>query len=182
MEKPEDEQEGDEASPTHIDCLAGVDLTFKFYTVPRYVGLIQSKNVDFFRDENEDILVNDDLQEDLLRVCRLFELFECYCPEDQVTFAPPLYRKLKKNQIIKAIPYYFKQMNETEERIENPMWEYDNRVFFYTEIQRRIIYGILRRMYAIMAECVCEMLTMVQSQVLSSIVMVQKYLGHLLYN
>ena len=48
-------------SPSHLDSLAGVDLTFKFYTVARYVGLIQSKNVDFFRDENEDILVNDDL-------------------------------------------------------------------------------------------------------------------------
>ena len=42
------------------DSLAGVDLVFKFYTVPRYVGLIQSKSVDFFRDELEDILVNDD--------------------------------------------------------------------------------------------------------------------------
>ena len=56
-----------------------MDLTFRFYTVARYVGLIQSKNVDFFRDENEDILVNDDLQEDLLRVCRIFELFESHC-------------------------------------------------------------------------------------------------------
>ena len=71
-----------EACPSHIDSLAGVDLIFRFYTVPRYVGLIQSKNVDFFRDEDEDILVNDDLQEDLLRVCRLFELFESFCPEE----------------------------------------------------------------------------------------------------
>jgi len=38
----------------------------------------------------------------------------------------------------------------------------DSRIFFYTEMQRRIIYGVLRRMYAILAECVCEMLTMVQ--------------------
>ena len=37
----------------------------------------------------------------------------------------------------------------------------DSRIFYYTEIQRRIIYGILRRMYAIISECVCEMLTMV---------------------
>lgn len=60
------------------------------------------------------------------------------------------------------------------------MWQNDHRVFFYTEIQRRIIYGILRRMYAIIAECVCEMLTMVQQQVHSSVAMVQKYIGHLL--
>lgn len=43
------------------DSLAGVDLCFRFYTVPRYVGLIQSKSVDFFRDERDDILINDDL-------------------------------------------------------------------------------------------------------------------------
>ena len=91
-----------------MDSLAGVDLTFRFYTVPRYVGLIQSKNVDHFRDENEGILVNDDLQEDLLRVCRLFNLFDSHIPEEKVMFAAPLFRKLKKNQIIKAIPYYFK--------------------------------------------------------------------------
>lgn len=92
--------------------MAGVDLVFRFYTVPRYVGLIQSKNVDFFRDEDDDdILVNDDFQEDLLRVCRLFELFDCYLSEDQVRFTPPLFRKLKKTQIIKAIPYYFKKIS-----------------------------------------------------------------------
>ena len=78
-------------------------------------------------------------------------------------------------------------MEETEKLNESfetevPMAESDSRVFFFTEIQRRIIYGILRRMYAIMAEGVCEMLTMVQSQALSSIAMVQKYLGHLLFN
>ena len=49
-------------------------------------------------------------------------------------------------------------VNESE--AECPMWANDSRVFFYTEIQRRIIYGILRRMYAILAEGVCEMLTM----------------------
>jgi len=50
--------------------------------VPRYVGLIQAKNVDFFRDESDDILVNDDLQEDLLRVCQLFKLIDNFIPED----------------------------------------------------------------------------------------------------
>ena len=64
------------ASPTDLDSLAGVDIQFRFYNVPRYVGLIQSKNVDFFRDESEDILVNDDLQEDLLRVCQIFKLID----------------------------------------------------------------------------------------------------------
>ena len=44
-----------------FDSQASVDLQFSFYTVPRYVGLIQSKNVNFLRDEKEDILVNDDL-------------------------------------------------------------------------------------------------------------------------
>ena len=87
--------------------LAGVDLCFRFLTVPRYVGLIQSKNVDFFMDDCHDILVNDDLQEDLLKVCRLFNLIDQNVGEERVTFAPPLFAKLKKSQIIKAIPYYF---------------------------------------------------------------------------
>ena len=78
------------------DSLAGVDLCFRFYTVPQYVGLIQSKSVDFFRDEREDILVNDDLQEDLLRVCRIFNLFDCFITEERVKYAPPLFRKLKE--------------------------------------------------------------------------------------
>ena len=57
-------------------------------------------------------------------------------------------------------------MNKTEELSEDDeaevsMAQNDHKVFFYTEIQRRIIYGILRRTYAIVSECVCEMLTMV---------------------
>ena len=72
--------------------------------------MIQSKNVDYFKDTNEPILVNDDFQQDLLRVCRLFNLLDCYVPEDKVLFMPPLYRKLKKHQIKKAIPYYFRLM------------------------------------------------------------------------
>lgn len=54
-------------------------------------------------------------------------------------------------------------MADLDESVEVTMEASDYRIFFFTEIQRRIIYGILRRMYAIMAECVCEMVTMVQS-------------------
>ena len=53
------------------------------------------------------------------------------------------------------------ELDDWEDSMEVAMEENDNRVFFYTEIQRRIIYGILRRTYAMVAECVCEMLTMV---------------------
>lgn len=49
----------------------------------------------------------------------------------------PLFHKIKKTQIIKVIPYYFKQMQELddwEDSMEVAMEENDNRVFFYTEI------------------------------------------------
>ena len=100
------------------DSFAGVDLVMSFYTAPSYAGLIQSKNVDFLRDECDEILVNDDLQEDLLRVCRLFNLFDCFISEERVKFAPPLFRKLKKSQIIRAIPFYFKNAQGDESELE----------------------------------------------------------------
>ena len=71
-------------------------------------------------------------------------------------------------QIIKAIPWYFAHMTEKEELAmpfdgDISMDRNDHRIFWYDSIQRRIIYGILRRTYAIIAECVCEMMTMLQS-------------------
>lgn len=57
-------------------------------------------------------------------------------------------------------------MTETEDSdqsfdAEISMDRNDHRVFWYDKIQRRIIYGILRRTYAIIAECICEMMTMI---------------------
>ena len=57
-------------------------------------------------------------------------------------------------------------MKETEDSkqsfdAEIPMDHTDHRIFWYDKIQRRIIYGILRRTYAIIAECICEMMTMI---------------------
>lgn len=82
-------------------------------------------------------------------------------PEEKIRFAPPFFQKLKKNQIIKSIPFYFAMLREVGDQTDVPMDRTDSRIFWYTQIQRRIIYGILRRVYAIMAEFLCEMLTMV---------------------
>ena len=60
--------------------------------------------------------------------------------------------------------------------------ETDNRVFFFNEIQRKIIYGILRRMYALVAETFHEMLIMLPRQSVVSLAMAEKYFGQLLYN
>ena len=72
--------------------------------------------------------------------------------------------------------------DDVDESKKNSKEGRDNRIFVYTEIQRRIIYGVLRRTYAIVSECVCEMLTMIQEQTLASISLAQKYFGSLLHN
>ena len=118
-------------------------------------------------------------------MCRIFNLFDCFITDERVKFAPPLFRKVKKSQIIRIIPHYFKQTQVSQklnESLEEPMEQTDNRVFLFTEMQRRVIFGMLRRVYAIVAECVCEMLTMVQQQTLTSIGVVQKYMGQLLHS
>ena len=42
------------------DPLSSVNIYFKFYTVPRYVGMVQSKDIDYICEDHDDILVNDD--------------------------------------------------------------------------------------------------------------------------
>lgn len=67
-----------------------------------------------------------------------------------------MFRMLKKNQIIKTIPHFFKQENGTDYD------DADHRIFCFNEIQRKIIYGILRRMYAVTGENILEMLTLLR--------------------
>ena len=43
-----------------VNSLAGVDVYFNFHTVARYIGLIQSKDVAYLREDKDHIIVNDD--------------------------------------------------------------------------------------------------------------------------
>ena len=50
------------------DSYASVEIWVTFFTQPEYLGLLESENVDSLHDVSQ-ILVNDDLMEDLIRVC-----------------------------------------------------------------------------------------------------------------
>ena len=180
-----DKKNGEVQFKPGIDSQAGVDIYFKFHTVAQYVGLVRTNDVDFLRDEKDNILVNDDLQQDLLRICKIFNLTKDGSQGDKhCQYARPMYPKMKKNQIIKSIPYFFMQHQDFDE-VQSQSGEeqyYDHRVFFFNEIQRRIIYGILRRVYALVAETFHEMLLMLPMQSTISIAMAQKYFGQLLHN
>ena len=50
---------------------SSVEIYFSFYTIPRYVGMIRDAEVDFLSYEQDEILINDDDHEDLVRVSKL---------------------------------------------------------------------------------------------------------------
>ena len=58
------------------DNEVSIDLEIRFHTIAKYLGLIGSKDVDFFSETRNSILVNEDKQEDLLSICKLFGLRE----------------------------------------------------------------------------------------------------------
>jgi hypothetical protein len=53
--------------------MSSVEIYFSFYTLPVYVGIIKDSEVDFLCFEKDEILVNDDDHEDLVRVCKLIQ-------------------------------------------------------------------------------------------------------------
>ena len=85
---------------------------------------------------------------------KLFGLRENATVTSGILFRQPFFRMLKKHQIIKTIPYFFKQENEFDA-------DTDHRIFCFSEIQRKIIYGIMRRMYSVIGENILEMLTLI---------------------
>lgn len=93
------------------DNHTSVDLEIRFHTIAKYIGLICANDVDFFSETRDPFLVNQDKQEDLLIMCKLFDLIPNTSVPGTLTFKQPLFRVLKKNQIIKTIPYFFKQEN-----------------------------------------------------------------------
>ena len=55
--------------------------------MPEYIGLIKDKYIDLLCFKKENILVNDDDHEDLIRVCNLFNLFNMDKDKDGNTTA-----------------------------------------------------------------------------------------------
>jgi len=53
-----------------------IEIQFCFHSIPEYIGLIKDKYIDLLCFKKENILVNDDDHEDLIRVCNLFNLFK----------------------------------------------------------------------------------------------------------
>lgn len=59
----------------HKETYSAVEIYFSFYTIPQYVGIIRDQDIDYLCNENQDeILVNDDDHEDLIRVSKLNHL------------------------------------------------------------------------------------------------------------
>ena len=159
---------------------SAVEIYFSFYTIPQTVGLIRDQEVDFLCYEQDEILVNDDDHEDLIRVTKLNG--QIYDQSKRLEFEDlslygqewPLYRQFNKKQLVKCIPYYFKNRERAPK---------DYRIYYYDEIQRKIIYGILRRTYALIAQSFLEYLTLVTKDVDSlNLIIQQKYFGALLHN
>ena len=57
-----------------------------------------------------------------------------------------LFEPFDNRQITESIPYFFKDTYSQN----------DYRIFRYNEIQRRLIYGMLRRVYALLAEIILQ--------------------------
>jgi hypothetical protein len=90
------------------------------------VGLIRDYDVDFLCFEKDEILVNDDDHEDLIRVTKLMGYMNNKSRleyEDLSRCFNQLVRPFNKSQVIKSIPYYFKQ---SESNILK-----DYRVYYY---------------------------------------------------
>jgi hypothetical protein len=175
--------DGEAGSPSHRDAQSAVEVCFSFYTIPQYVGLVRDQDVDYLSYDQEEILVNDDDHEDLIRVTRLINNLG----GDRLEFEDlslyqqdwPLYKPFNKKQVVRSIPYFFKSSPANEANILAK----DYRVYFFDEIQRKIIYGILRRTYALLASCFLQhlQLTAETADPLTFIIQ-QKYFGALLHN
>lgn len=84
----------------------------------------------------------------------------------------PLFNKLQRRQIIRSIPEFFIGENHTKSL----------QVFLFDEIQRKSIYGVLRRLYALIGVSVTELVAIHRPISVTSILHVQKYFGYMLFN
>jgi hypothetical protein len=120
------------------------------------VGIIRDAEVDFLSYEQDEILVNDDEHEDLIRVAELRSEFHRLELED-LSGSPTLVKPFNKKQLVKGIPYYFKNTNNAKNK--------DYRVYYFDEIQRKIIFGILRRTYALIAQEFLQYLSLMTTNI-----------------
>jgi len=184
---------------------SSVEVHFCFNCVPEHIGLIQDKFIDLLCFKKDSILVNDDDYEDLIRVCNQFNLLGLSPREIlnsqkadfkfQMGLSHSLNRMsghtqqqymLMKNlladpflqmfdpfdnkQITQSIPFFFKHSYSKN----------DYRIFRYNEVQRKIVYGVLRRVYALLAEIILQNLLRYSDYNHMSVAMMKKYLGQLL--
>jgi hypothetical protein len=120
------------------------------------VGIIRDAEVDFLSYEQDEILVNDDEHEDLIRVAELRSESHRLELED-LSGSPTLVKPFNKKQLVKGIPYYFKNTNNAKNK--------DYRVYYFDEIQRKIIFGILRRTYALIAQEFLQYLSLLTTNI-----------------
>ena len=73
-----------------------MEIYFSFYTIPRYVGVIRDAEVDFLSYEQDEILVNDDEHEDLVRVSKLLAGDGQRLEFEELAGHPQLYRPFNK--------------------------------------------------------------------------------------
>lgn len=133
---------------------SSIEIHFNFYSVPQRIGLVKDKFIDQLSFNKDNILVNDDDFEDLIRVCNLFNLFNLTKQEIYSTLSRDFYtnhqhflslfQKFENKQITRSIPRFFK-----DNYAKN-----DYRIYMFDDVQRKVIYGMLRRSYALMAEVV----------------------------
>ena len=120
------------------------------------MGIIRDAEVDFLSYEQDEILVNDDEHEDLIRVAELRSESHRLELED-LSGSPTLVKPFNKKQLVKGIPYYFKNTNNAKNK--------DYRVYYFDEIQRKIIFGILRRTYALIAQEFLQYLSLMTTNI-----------------
>lgn len=115
-----------------------IELEIRFYTVAKYVGLIGSENIDNFSETAHPILVNQDKQEDLVNSCSLFDLIKDCQTVRSVYFRQPLFKPVKKSQIIKAIPTVFRHEHHNKHSDSPSDCDFtpegEHRVFVFNDI------------------------------------------------
>lgn len=68
----EQDSHSSNSSKEDITSNASVEIWVTFFTTPQYVGLLRAKDADFLQEQS-DLVLNDDLMEDLIRVCSIAE-------------------------------------------------------------------------------------------------------------
>ena len=68
----EEESPASKANELDLSSKASVEIWITFLTTPQYVGLLRAKDADFLEEKSE-LVLNNDLMEDLIRISALTE-------------------------------------------------------------------------------------------------------------